>query len=156
VKPDLAVDERLAFQAAMREIVAGDPAKYAALKTEVESQSAEDGFVETGLLKFRDQPQPGGEAAVRGLFSGIASGRPDYARMSDELAKFVKDDFDFYHNDMRRLGEARSVTFLGVGSTGLDEYEVRTATFRERFGVYLGPDGRIVAANFYPPVPSQP
>ena len=158
VKPDLAVDETLAFQAAMREIVAGNPAKYAALKAEVDNQSAEDGFVEASLLKFRDQPQPGGEAAVRSLFSGIASGKPDYARMSDDVAQIVKDDFDFFHSDMSRLGEAKSVTFTGVNPRGLDDYEVRTATFTERFAVYLGSDGKIVAVNFYPPapLPSQP
>jgi hypothetical protein len=156
VTPDLAVDEAKAFQAAMREILAGDPIRYAALKAEVESQSAEDGFVEASLLKFRDQPQPGGEAAVRSLFSGIASGKPDYARMSDQLAQMVKNDLDFFHADMNRLGEARSVTFTGVNASGLDDYEVRTATFTERFAVYLGPDGKIVAANFYPPVPFKP
>jgi len=156
VKPDLAVDESLAFQAAMREIVA--PAKYAALKAQVESQSAEEGFVEANLLKFRDQPQPGGAAAVRGLFSGIASGKPDYAKMSDAVAQRVKDDFDFFHDDMRRLGEAKSVTFTGVDPAGLDAYEVTTATFTERFAIYLGPDGKIVVANFYPPrpLPSKP
>lgn len=153
VKPDLAVDGALAFQAAMREIVAGNPAKYAALKAEVESQSAEEDFVEAKLLKFRDQPQPGGEAAVRNLFSGIASGKPDYTGMSDEVAQMVKDDFDFYHNDMSRLGEAKSVKFTGVNSGGLDDYEVRTAKFTERLAVYLGPDGKIVAVGFYPPVP---
>ena len=158
VKPDLAVDETLAFQAAMREIVASNPAKYAALKAEVESQSAEDVFVEARLLKFRDQPQPGGEAAVRGLLSGIASGKPDYAQMSEELAQIVKDDFDFFHTDMRELGEAKSVKFIGVNPRGLDDYEVRTATATKRFAVYLGPNGMIVAAGFYPtvPLPSQP
>lgn len=158
VKPDLAVEETLAFQAAMREIVAGNPAKYAALKAEVENQSAADAFVEARLLKFRDQPQPGGEAAVRGLLSGIASGKPDYGQMSDELAKIVKDDFDFFHADMRELGEAKSVKFIGVNARGLDDYEVRTATATKRFAVYLGPNGKIVAAGFYPtvPLPSQP
>jgi hypothetical protein len=154
VKPDLAVDEANAFQAAMREILA--PTKYAALKAQVESQSAEEGFVEYSLLKFREQPQPGGAAAVRGLFSGIASGKPDYAKMSNEVAQRVKDDFDFFHDDMKRLGEAKSVTFTGVDAAGLDNYEVATATFTERFAVYLGPDGKIVVANFYPPRPLSP
>jgi hypothetical protein len=158
VKPDLAVDETQAFQAAMREIVASNPARYAALKAEVESQSAEDSFVEAGLLKIRDQPQPGGEAAVRSLLSGIASGSPDYAQMSEEVAQIVKDDFDFYRTDMRELGEAKSVKFIGVNPRGLDDYEVRTATATKRFAVYLGPTGKIVAAGFYPtvPLPSQP
>jgi hypothetical protein len=156
--PDLAVDETLAFQAAMREIVAGNPARYAALRDEIESQSTEDGFVEARLLKFRDQPQPGGEAAVRSLLSGIASGKPDYAQMSDELAQNVKDDFDFFHTDMSEFGEAKSVKFTGVDGGGLDDYEVRTATGTKRVAVYVGPDGKILVANFYPtvPLPSKP
>jgi hypothetical protein len=78
--------------------------------------------------------------------------------MSDALAQIVKDDFDFFHTDMSRLGEAKSVTFTGVDPAGLDDYEVRTATFMERFAIYLGPDGKIATASFYPPVPlaSQP
>jgi hypothetical protein len=158
VTPDLAVDQSLAFQAAIREIVAGNPARYAALRAEVENPSTEDGFVEARLLKFRDQPQPGGEAAVRSLLSGIASGKPDYAQMSDELAQMVRDGFDFFHTDMSEFGEAKFVKFIGVGNGGLDDYEVRTATGTKRVAVYLGPDGKIVAANFYPtvPLPSKP
>lgn len=68
----------------------------------------------------------------------------------------IKNDFDFFHNDMKRLGEAKSVTFIGVDSRGLDDYEVRTATFTERFGIYLDPDGKIVAARFQPPIPLPP
>lgn len=69
---------------------------------------------------------------MRSLFRGIASGKPDYAQMSDEVAKIVKGDFDFYHADMSRLGEARSVKFTGVDPRGLDDYEVTTATFSGR------------------------
>lgn len=155
VAPDLAVDETLAFQAAMREIVERNPVKYAALKAELESQTAEAAFVETQLLKFRDQPLPGGEAAVRSLLSGIASGNPDYARMSDELAQRVKDQFDFFHADMKEFGEPNSVKFIGVDPMGLDDYEARTATATKRFAVYLAPDGKILAAGFYPTVPLQ-
>jgi len=158
VTPDLAVDETLAFQAAMREIVASNPARYSALKAEVESESVEDGFVEASLLKFRDQPQPGGEAAVRSLFSGLASGNPDYAQMSDEVANRIKDGLDLFHADMGKAGEARSVKFTGVGPGGLDNYELTTPTSTVRFAVYLGPDGKIVEAGFGPPqpLPSQP
>ena len=54
---------------------------------------------------------------------------------------------------MSRLGEATSVTFTGVDPSGRDDYEVTTATFTERFAIYLDPDGKIVTAGFYPPVP---
>jgi len=158
VTPDLAVDENFAFQAAMREIVTGNPAKYASLRAEVESGSTEDGFVEARLLKFRDQPQPGGEAAVRSLLSGLASGKPDYAQMSGELAQNLRGDFEFFHTDMSEFGEVNSVKFTGVDGGGLDDYEVRTATGKKRVAVYVGPDGKILVANFYPtvPLPSKP
>jgi hypothetical protein len=158
VTPDLAVDETLAFQAAMREIVASNPAKYAALKTDLESQSTEDGFVEASLLKLRSQRQPGGEAGVRSLFSGMASGKPDYAQMSDEVAKRIKNGLDLFHTDMSKAGEVESVKFTGVGPEGLDNYELKTATSTVRFAIYLGTDGKIVATNFGPPqpLPSQP
>lgn len=158
VTPDAVTDEKLAFQAAMREIVASNPAKYAALKGEVESQSAVDPFVEANLMKYRDTQQPGGEAAVRSLFSGMASGKPDYAQMSDEVAKRIKDGLNLFHADMTKAGEAKSVKFTGVGPAGLDDYEVRTATSTVRIAVYLGADGKIVATNFEPPqpLPSQP
>jgi hypothetical protein len=153
VTPDLEVDETLAFPAAMREIVASNPAKYAALKTDVASQSTEDGLVEAGLLKLRNEPQPGGDAAVRSLFSGMASGKPDYAQMSDEVAKRIKDGLDLFQTDMSKAGEAESVKFTGVGPAGLDNYELKTATSTVRFAVYLGADGKIVVANFGPPQP---
>jgi hypothetical protein len=158
VTPDHAVDETLAFQAAMREIVASNPAKYAALKTDVASQSTEDGFVDASLLKLRVEPQPGGEAAVRSLFSGMASGKPDYAQMSDEVAKLIKDGLDLFHTDMSKAGEAESVKFTGVGPAGLDNYELKTASSTVRFAIYLGADGKIVATHFGPPqpLPSQP
>lgn len=156
VKPDLIVDETLAFQAAMREIVARNPAKYAALESDIENQSGVDAFVEDRLLKFRDQPQTGGEAAVRSLLSGIASGQPDYARMSNTLAQTVRDDLDFFRKDMRAFGEAKSIRFTGVNSMGLDDYEVRSETAAKRFSIYLDAYGKIVTAGFYPTVPLPP
>jgi hypothetical protein len=156
VKPDLAVDEAKAFQAAMREIAAGNPGRYAALKAEIESQGGVDAFVEASLLKFRDQPQPGGAEAARALFNGIASGKPDYGLMSDEVAQMVQESFDFFHAEMRGLGDARSVRFAGVRTTGLDTYEIVTTTSVQPIAVYLGPDGKIVAAAFYPSIPLAP
>lgn len=158
VTPNLAVDQTLAFQAAMRKIVAGNAVTYAALKADVESQSTEDGFVETSLLKFRSQRQPGSEAAVRSLFSGMESGKPDYAQMSVEVASRIRNGLNVFHTDMSKAGEAESVKFTGIGTAGLDDYELKTATSTVRFAVYLGADGKIVVANFGPPqpLPSQP
>ena len=156
VTPDAAMDEKLAFQAAMREIAARDPARFAALKAQIESQSDEDPFVEASLLKFRDQPQPGGEAVVRKLFAGLASGNPDYSRMTDETAKSVKDGLAIFQPDMSKAGEVTSVKFVGVGPGGRDNYELKTATSMVRFVIYLAPDGKIESLGFSPPQPAAP
>jgi hypothetical protein len=156
VTPDAAVDEKLAFQAAMREIAARNPAKYAPLKAQIESQSAEEPFVETSLLKFREQPQPGGEAAVRKLFAGLASGNPDYLQMTDETAKAIKDGLSRFQPDMSKAGEATSVKFVGVGPGGRDNYELRTATSVVRFAIYLAPDGKIESLTLFAPRPALP
>ena len=153
VKPDREVGETMALQTAMREIVASNPAKYKALKSDIESQSTEDGFVEARLLRFRSQPLAGGEAAVRSLFSGMASGKPDYALMSDAIATRINNGLKLYHADMSKAGEVKSVMFTGVGPDGLDNYELKTAAFTVHFAIYLGTDGEIVATNFGPPQP---
>jgi len=156
VTPDTAVDEKFAFQATMREIAARDPAKYAALRAQIVSQSAEEPFVEASLLKFRDQPQPGGEAAVRKLFTGLASGNPDYSQMTGETAKAIKDGISRFQPDMNKAGETTSVKFVGVGPGGRDNYELSTATFVVRFAIYLAPDGKIESLAFSPPRPVAP
>jgi len=78
--------------------------------------------------------------------------------MSDELAQIVKDDFAFFHTDMRELGEVKSVKFTGVNPSGLDDYEVRTATATNALRYIWVQTARLFAAGFYPTVPlrSQP
>ncbi len=146
------MDEKLALQAVMREIVAADAVKYAALKSAVESQSEVDAFVEANLLKIRSEPFPGGEALVRSLFAGLASGNPDYAVMSASVAESIQRGLSIYQPDMSKAGEAVSARFIGVGPAGTDDYELTTATSVVRFGIYA-PDGKIESINFGPPQP---
>jgi len=152
VTPDAITDEKLAFQAAMKEIVGSNPAKYAALKTQVEAESAVDPFVEANLMKFREAQQPGGEAAVRKLFEGMSSGHPDYSIMTEELAERIRNNLTMFHTDMSKAGAVTGVRFTGVGPGGLDDYELITATSVVRFGVYLE-GGTIIAMSFGPPQP---
>jgi hypothetical protein len=152
VTPDAVTDEKLAFQAAMKEIVASNPAKYAALKTQVEAESAVDPFVDANLMKFREMQQPGGEAAVRKLFEGMSSGNPDYSIMTEQLAGGIRNNLTMFHTDMSKAGAVTGVKFTGVGPGGLDDYELTTATSVVRFGVYLE-DGKIIAMSFGPPQP---
>jgi len=154
VTPDVATDEKLAFQAAMQEIVAKNPAKYAALKAQVDAESTVDPFVEANLMKFREQQQPGGDVMVRKLFEGMSSGKPDYTVMTEDLASGMKSNLTMFQTDMSKAGAVTGVKFTGVGPQGLDNYELTTASSVVRFGVYLE-DGKIVAMNFGPPQPLQ-
>ncbi len=152
VTPDVATDETLAFQAAMQEIVATNPTRYAALKAQVDVESAVDPFVEANLMKFRERQQPGGDVMVRQLFEGMSSGQPDYTIMTEALAAGIKRNLTLFHTDMSKAGAVTGVKFTGVGPQGLDDYELTTASSVVRFGIYLE-DGRIVAMSFGPPQP---
>ena len=152
VTPDVVTDERLAFQAAMQEIVAKNPARYAALKAQVDSESAVDPFVEANLMKFREQQQPGGEALVRKLFEGLSSGTPDYTILSEDQARGIRNNLTLFHTDMSKAGAITGVRFDGIGPGGLDRYEITTATSKVFFAIYQE-GGKIVAMNFGPPQP---
>jgi hypothetical protein len=151
VTPDLAADEKLAFQAAMREILASNPAKYAALKDEIESQSAVDPFVEANLMKYRDTQQPGSEAAVRKMFEGLVAGTPDYAMMPEGMAANIRNNLTLYQTDLGKAGPLTAIKFTGVGPGGLDNYEITTATSIVRFSAYMAADGKLEQLNFGPP-----
>jgi hypothetical protein len=152
VTPEVLTDEKLAFQAAMREIVATNPVKYAALKAQVDSESAVDPFVEANLMTYREERQPGGEALARKLFEGLSSGDPDYSIMSDDQAKRIRNNLALFRTDMSRAGAVTGVRFDGIGPAGMDRYEITTATSRVIFGIYQE-GGKIVAMNFGPPEP---
>jgi hypothetical protein len=152
VKPDIVIDEKLAFQAAMGEIVARNPAKYAALEAQVQESSAIAPFVEADLMKFRTQQQPGGEVLVRKLFEGLAAGKPDYDMMPKDVAGAIRDNLELYRADMSKAGAVTGVKFTGIGPQGLDRYELTTATAKVSFAIYQE-DGKVVALNFGPPQP---
>jgi hypothetical protein len=155
VTPDVITDEKLAFQAAMREIVASSP-RYAALKSAVEGQSEVDFFVEVDLMKFRTKPLAGGEAAVRRMIAETLSGKPDYSRLSDGLAEAVRTQLDMTQMEMKKLGEIRSVKFVEVGPGGLDVYEVTGSEAKMTYRLYVSEGGRVETAAFSRPQTLQP
>jgi hypothetical protein len=152
VAPDVAMDAKLAFQAALRDIVS-QRKDLAGMKDQIARETDVDPFVEAHLLKIRTTALPGSEAAVRRNIEDLARGTPDYARMSEDLAKITKQQLPQLQADMSKLGPIQSVTFKKVGPDGLDVYEVTLANGTMESGILISPDGRIVAAWIGPPDP---
>lgn len=136
VAPDIAVAPEHALRVAMLEIT-GD--KRLASETPVEANA----FDPVRLLKFRDGPQPGGAEALKRLLEQTAMGKPDYANMSEGLAKAVREQLSKTQADLAALGQIKSVTFQNIGPAGLDVYEVVCANGKLISGIFLSPDGKI-------------
>lgn len=70
-------------------------------------------------------PAPGSESAARSLLQGLASGMPDYATMSPELATATRAQLPTLQSTLNALGAVQSLQFEGVGNQGWDLYLVR-------------------------------
>ena len=67
-------------------------------------------------------PTAGTEAALRRLVAGLASGSPDYDKLSPQFAEVVRRDLPMTHRLFASLGDLKSVTFRGRGPRGDDVY----------------------------------
>ena len=65
-------------------------------------------------------PAAGTEAALRTLVAGLASGSPDYEKLSPRFAEVVRRDLPTMQPLFRSMGELRSVTFRGRGDMADD------------------------------------
>jgi C-terminal processing protease CtpA/Prc len=91
IMPDVSVDEKQAFQAAILDILGKrQDESAAALKRILATQNDVDPVVETHLLKFRTAALPGSAEAVRRNLEELARGTPNYDRMSPDLANVTR------------------------------------------------------------------
>jgi hypothetical protein len=88
----------------------------------------------------------GSEAAVRRLLAGIASGAPDYWRMSPELASATRAQLPQLRSTLDPLGVVQSVLFQGVGDRGWDLYLVHHEHGLSQVRIQIGADGLITGA----------
>jgi beta-lactamase regulating signal transducer with metallopeptidase domain len=93
---------------------------------------------------------PGGEAAVRLLSDGTASGKPDYSKMGEELAAAVKAQLPVMQPQLASLGALKTVTFRNVTAQGMDLYVATYERGSMAWRIMLGPDGKIVGALVTP------
>ena len=95
-------------------------------------------------------PTAGTEAALRSLVAGLASGSPDYDKLSPQFAEVVRRDLPMTHPLFRSMGELRSVTFRGRGARGDDVYNLVFANGGVTMSAALDAEGRMVGGILRP------
>ena len=101
-----------------------------------------------------DKPSPGTEAALRNLVAGLASGSPDYDKLSPPFAETVRRDLPMTHPMFDELGALKSVTFRGRGARGDDAYELVFANGKVIMSAALDAEGRMAGGLLQPLGPS--
>jgi DNA-binding CsgD family transcriptional regulator len=101
-------------------------------------------------------PTAGTEAALRSLVAGLASGSPDYAKLSPPFAEVVRRDLPMTNPMFSRLGELKSVTFRGRGPMGDDAYNLVFANGEVMMSAALDAEGRMAGGILRPMGPSAP
>ena len=95
-------------------------------------------------------PTAGTEAALRSLVAGLASGSPDYDRLSPAFAEVVCRDLPMTHGWFSSLGELKSMTFRGRGVSGDDVYDLLFANGEVMMSARLDAEGRMMGGLLQP------
>ena len=95
-------------------------------------------------------PTAGTEAALRRLVAGLATGSPDYDKLSPEFAGIVRRDLPMTHPLFSSMGKLKSVTFLGRGEMGDDFYNLVFAKGRVMMSASLDAGGRMAGGILQP------
>jgi hypothetical protein len=95
-------------------------------------------------------PAAGTEAALRRLVAGLASGSPDYDKLSSQFAQVVRRDLPMTHPLFSSMGELKSVTFLGRGEMGDDVYNLVFAKGGAIMSTALDAGGRMTGGILRP------
>ena len=96
------------------------------------------------------KPIPGTEAALRSLVAGLASGSPDYDRLSPLFAEIVRRDLPMTHPMFKGMGELKSMTFRGRGPMGDDAYNLVFANGEVIMSAALDAEGRMARGILQP------
>ncbi|MBO9518696.1 MAG: helix-turn-helix transcriptional regulator [Porphyrobacter sp.] len=102
------------------------------------------------------EPIPGTEAALRSLVAGLASGSPDYDKLSPQFAEVVRRDLPTTHGMFSGMGELKSVTFRGRGARGDDAYNLVFANGQMIMSAVLDAEGRMAGGLLQQVGPSAP
>ena len=95
-------------------------------------------------------PIPGTEAVLRQLVAGLASGSPDYGKLSPEFAEVVHRDLPMTHPMFKALGELKSVTFRSRGAKNDDIYNLVFTNGEVLMSAALDAEGRMTGGIMQP------
>jgi DNA-binding CsgD family transcriptional regulator len=119
-----------------------------------------DGRMAGGILRPMEKaggegsaPNVGTEAAMRTLVAGLASGSPDYSKLSPQFAQVVRGDLPMTHSLFSSMGALKSVTFLRRGEMGDDVYNLVFANGGMIMSAALDANGRMTGGMFQPVAP---
>jgi dienelactone hydrolase len=97
---------------------------------------------------------PGSEAAVRSLFAGLLSGKPNYDEMSPRFAEVTRQQLTQLQTAAQTLGPIQSLQFRGVSPQGADTFELQHEHGKSSMQIMLSADGKIQGAGFSGPPPA--
>ena len=95
------------------------------------------------------KPAPGSEAALRKMIDGLASGKPDYAAMSPQLAGGTRAMLPQLQKSLQEMGRVGTIDFRGVNLDGWDEYVVGHEHAKSSWQIAIDDRGLIVGAFFH-------
>jgi hypothetical protein len=110
-----------------------------------------NGRMTGGILRPMAQvsaPAAGTETALRTLVGGLASGSPDYDKLSPQFAGVVRRDLPMTHPLFSSMGALKSMTFLGRGDSGDDVYDLVFAKGGVIMSAAVDADGRMTGGFF--------
>jgi hypothetical protein len=87
---------------------------------------------------------------LRSLVAGLASGSPDYARLSPQFAQVVRRDLPRTHPLFSSMGELKSATYRGRGAMGDDVYNLVFAKGEVIMSASLDAQGRMAGGLLQP------
>ena len=112
-----------------------------------------EGRMMGGILEpvgTKGAPTAGTEAALRTLVAGLASGSPDYDKLSPQFAEIVRRDLPRTQPLFSSMGELRSVTYHDRGALGDDVYDMIFEKGSVRMSVALDANGRMAGGILQP------
>ena len=112
-----------------------------------------EGRMMGGILEpvgMKGKPTAGTEDALRRLVVGLASGSPDYDKLSPQFAEIVRRDLPRTQPLFSSMGELRSVTYRERGALGDDVYDLVFEKGSVRMSTALDSDGRMVGGILQP------
>lgn len=112
----------------------------------IETAMAEQIQARTAERLKNQTANPRSEAAIGRYIAGIVSGKPNYDEMTTSLADLTRQQLSQAQSWLTKMGEVKSITFIGVGAQGEDVYNVRHEGGASSWRIGLDANGIIALA----------